>query len=168
MSDLLVSIRRAKTEDSVGLSRVFDASWREAYQGVIPGLALEKLIARRSAEWWRSAIGRGRPLVVLDVGEGVVGYVSYGRCRNRGLHADGEIDELYLTPEYQGVGYGKRLFKAVRNDLRDREMPRVAVWALADNPRARGFYESLGGRSIAHVEERIGGVPLAKIAYLFT
>jgi ribosomal protein S18 acetylase RimI-like enzyme len=93
--------------------------------------------------------------------------VSYGRCRDRSLPADGEIDELYLAPEYQGVGYGRRLFNAVRNDLRDREMGRIVVWALADNERACGFYEGLGGRSVARIDERIGGVPLSKVAYLF-
>ena len=62
---------------------------------------------------------------------------------------------------------GRRLFKAVRNDLRDREMPRLLVWALADNERACRFYGGLGGRTVARVEERIGGVPLVKLAYLF-
>jgi ribosomal protein S18 acetylase RimI-like enzyme len=167
MSDLLVSIRRAKADDSAGLSRVFETAWREAYLGVIPGLALEKLIARRSAEWWRVAIARGRPLAVLDVGQGIAGYVSYGRCRDRRLQAQGEIDELYLAPEYQGVGYGRRLFRAVRNDLHDRSMNRIGIWALSENDRARHFYESLGGRNVTEVEERIGGVTLAKTGYLF-
>jgi hypothetical protein len=62
---------------------------------------------------------------------------------------------------------GRRLFKAVLNDLRHTEMGRVVVWALAENERACAFYASLGGRSIARVEERIGGTPLAKVAYLF-
>jgi len=167
MSDQVISIRRAKTDDAEGLSRVFDAAWREAYQGIIPNIALERMISRRGPLWWRSTIGRGRPLVVLDIGQGVAGYVSYGRCRDRSVPADGEIDELYLAPEYQGIGFGRRLFKAVRNDLRDHDMNRVVVWALADNERACAFYERLGGRSIAHVDERIGGVSLTKVAYLF-
>jgi len=167
MSDLLVSIRRAKAEDAPALSRVFDSAWREAYQGIIPGVALEKMLSRRGPRWWRSTVGRGRPLAVIDIGQGIAGYVSYGRCRDRSLPADGEIDELYLAPEYQGVGLGRRLFKAVRNDLHDREMGRIVVWALADNERACAFYENLGGRSIAKVEERIGGTPLGKVAYLF-
>ena len=167
MSDLLVSIRRAKTEDAVGLSRVFDAAWREAYQGIIPGVALEKMLARRGPRWWRSTVGRGRPLAVLDIGQGIAGYVSYGRCRDRSLPAEGEIDELYLAPEYQGLGFGRRLFRAVRNDLGDRGMPRLVVWALAENGRACAFYEGLGGRSIARVDERIGGMALGKVAYLF-
>jgi ribosomal protein S18 acetylase RimI-like enzyme len=167
MSDLLVSIRHAKPEDAAGLSRVFDQAWREAYQGIIPGVALERMLARRGPGWWRSTVSRGRPLAVLDIGQGIAGYVSYGRCRDRSLPAKGEIDELYLAPEYQGLGFGRRLFKAVRNDLGDRAMQRIVVWALADNERACAFYEHMGGRSIAEVKERIGGVSLSKLAYLF-
>jgi ribosomal protein S18 acetylase RimI-like enzyme len=167
MSDLLVSIRHAKPEDALGLSPVFEAAWREAYQGIIPGVSLEKMLARRSARWWRSTVTRGRPLAVLDVGQGIAGYASYGRCRDRTIPAEGEIDELYLAPEYQGLGFGRRLFRAVRNDLSHRNMPRMVVWALAENERACAFYGRLGGRAIARVEERIGGVPLGKVAYLF-
>ncbi|MCB8819159.1 GNAT family N-acetyltransferase [Microvirga rosea] len=167
MSDLLVSIRHAKPADAQALSHVFESAWREAYRGIIPGLALEKMLTRRGPRWWRSTVTRGRPLVVIDLGQGVAGYISYGRCRDRSLPAEGEIDEFYLLPEYQGVGLGRRLFQAARNDLRDRGMGRVAVWALADNERACAFYEGMGGRRITRVEERIGGAPLAKVAFLF-
>ncbi len=167
MSDLLVSIRHAKPADAEALSHVFESAWREAYRGIIPGVTLEKMLTRRGPRWWRSTVTRGRPLVVIDLGQGVAGYISYGRCRDRSLPAEGEIDEFYLLPEYQGIGLGRRLFRAVRNDLRDKGMSRVAVWALADNERACAFYERMGGRSVARVEERIGGTPLAKVAYLF-
>jgi ribosomal protein S18 acetylase RimI-like enzyme len=167
MKELVISIRRAKSEDAAALSAVFDAAWREAYQGIIPALALERMMARRGPRWWLSTIGRGRPLVVLDIGETIAGYVSYGRCRDRSLPADGEVDELYLAPEYQGLGFGTRMFKAVRNDLSDREIKRVVVWALSDNERACAFYQRLGGKLIAETTERIGGAQLSKVAYLF-
>jgi ribosomal protein S18 acetylase RimI-like enzyme len=167
MSDLLVSIRHAKPQDASGLARVFEQAWREAYQGIIPGVALERMLARRGPRWWQSTASRGRPLAVLDIGQGIAGYVSYGRCRDRALPAKGEIDELYLAPEYQGLGFGRRLFKAVRNDLAHRDMGPLVVWALADNERACAFYEGMGGRSVAQVKERIGGVSLSKVAYLF-
>jgi ribosomal protein S18 acetylase RimI-like enzyme len=167
MSTLSISIRRARPADARSLSDVFDSAWREAYAGIIPGVALERMMARRGPRWWSSAIGRGRPLAVLDVGEAIAGYTSYGRCRDRGLPADGEVDELYLSPEYQGLGFGRRLFKAVRNDLSDRGIRRVVVWCLTDNERARAFYDHLGGRQVAETSERIAGVTLGKVAYLF-
>lgn len=167
MSTQVISIRRARHDDAGMLSDVFEEAWREAYQGIIPGVALERILARRGRRWWSAAIGRGRPLVVLEMGEAVAGYVSYGRCRDRSLKAEGEIDELYLAPEYQGLGLGKRLFKAVRNDFADRGMPRTAVWSLADNDRARSFYDALGGTVVARSADRIAGASLPKIAYLF-
>ena len=45
MSTRTTSIRRAREADLGSLSTVFDASWREAYRGIIPGVALERLIA---------------------------------------------------------------------------------------------------------------------------
>jgi GNAT superfamily N-acetyltransferase len=168
MKELVISIRRAKSEDAAALSNVFDSAWREAYRGIIPSVALERMIARRGPRWWLSTIGRGRPLVVLDVAEAIAGYVSYGRCRDRSLPADGEIDELYLTPEYQGIGFGKRLFKAVRNDMLDRDVKRIIVWSLSDNERACEFYQSMGGKCIKETTERIGGATLGKVAFLFS
>ena len=167
MSELVISIRHARPQDAAALSGVFDAAWREAYQGMIPDLALRKMIARRGPRWWRSAVGRSRPLVVLDIGEAIAGYASYGRCRSGTTLADGEVDELYMAPECQGIGFGTRLFKAVRNDMGDRGARRILVWALADNERACAFYQGLGGRPVAQTTEHIAGIPLGKTAFLF-
>lgn len=167
MSELVISIRRARIGDAAALASVFEAAWREAYLGIIPGVALHRMLARRGLRWWQATIEHGRPLVVLDVHDTVAGYVSYGRARNRHLPAEGEIDELYLRPEYQGLGFGTRMFRAVRNDLADRDIGRVLVWCLSDNVRARAFYERLGGRAVAETTERVAGVPLGKVGYLF-
>ena len=104
MSTRTTSIRRAREADLGGLSKVFDASWREAYRGIIPGVALEQLIAQRDRAWWRGALRRGRPIALLDTGAAIVGYATYGRARGRGLGTEGEVDEIYLRPEYQGLG----------------------------------------------------------------
>ncbi len=167
MTAITISIRRARSEDANDLSGVFDNTWRETYQGILPAITLERMISRRGPRWWLQTIGRGRPLVVLDVGDRVAGYVSYGRCRDRSLPADGEIDEFYLAPEYQGLGFGKRLFNAVRNDLSDRGATRVAVWGLSDNDRACGFYRRMGGRLIAESNERFGSTTLSKSCFLY-
>ncbi|AYO85108.1 MULTISPECIES: GNAT family N-acetyltransferase [Methylobacterium] len=168
MSTRTTSIRRAREADLGSLSTVFDASWREAYRGIIPGVALERLIAGRDRAWWRSALRRGRPIALVETGERVVGYAAYGRTRSRALGTEAEIDELYLLPEYQGVGLGRRLFKAVRNDLADHGLTRLGVWSLEDNARAGAFYEGLGGQAGPRVLDRVAGVALPKVGYLFS
>ena len=167
MNAMVISIRKARSDDAGGLSAVFDAAWREAYLGIIPGIALDRLLSRRGPRWWSGAVARPRPLVVFDIGQSIAGYCSYGRCRDRGLPAEGEIDEIYFSPEYQGCGFGSRMLRAVRNDLAARGMKRVLVWSLAENERARAFYESRGGEIVARASERIAGIELQKVAYLF-
>ncbi len=168
VNQIVISIRRAKPSDAVGLAGVHDAAWREAYRGIIPGVTLERMIAKRGPRWWRlAAAARGRPLVVLDLGDRVGGYASYGPSRSLSLPQRGEVDELYLDPVFQGLGLGRKLFNAVRHDLAAQGKKSLVVWALADNERACGFYQALGGRQVSRGETRFGGVPLERVAYAF-
>jgi L-amino acid N-acyltransferase YncA len=167
MKEIVIGIRRARAEDAVAVAEVFAAAWREAYAGIIPGVALEQMLARRGPAWWRSATARRRPLVVLDVADTVAGYIAYGRCRDRSLPAEGEIDEFYLAPQYQGLGFGRRMLNAVRNEFADRGVKRVAVWALAEKRTRLRFLRTPGGRRIAETRERIAGREMTKVAFLF-
>jgi len=167
MVETVISIRPAKPGDEDDIAAVHDAAWREAYRGVIPGRELERMIARRGAVWWRLAIVRRTPLLVLEFGEAVVGYVSYGRNRVPALGLGGEIFELYLAPECQGCGLGRRMFEAARKDLAGHGYATFVVWALADNERAMGFYRQLGGRIVRRAHETFGGQERERVAFGF-
>ncbi len=161
----LIKLRRPKRADAADLAAVYEESWREAYQGLLPHLTLERMIARRGSGWWRANLSRGGSYLALEFDGDVVGYASYGHCRSPALGYDGEIYELYLKPVCQGNGFGRRLFRETRDALRSRGMPRHLVWALACNERGRIFYKVLGGRAVAQTTEKLGGKPVDKIAY---
>jgi GNAT superfamily N-acetyltransferase len=108
MSTTLIEIRRAKTADAPAVAATHDAAWRNSYQGIIPGPELEKLINRRGPGWWENAIAKGSRVALLSFGDRIAGYANYGRNRARSLFYDGEIYELYLCPEFQGLGFGRR------------------------------------------------------------
>ena len=114
MSTTLIEIRRAKTSDASDVADTHDEAWRTAYQGIIPGNELDKLITRRGPDWWDSAIRKGSRITILQFGDRIAGYANYGRNRARSLFYDGEVYELYLRPEFQGLGFGRRLFNAAR------------------------------------------------------
>jgi ribosomal protein S18 acetylase RimI-like enzyme len=163
----LITIRRARSDDAIEIANVHDAAWRDAYRGIIPGRELERMIARRGSRWWRSAIKRGSRISVLEFDESVGGYCSYGRNRVPSLPFQGEIFELYLAPEFQGLGFGRRLFQAACADLADYGYGSVVVWALADNERALGFYERLGGKIVSQARERFGNEVRERVALGF-
>lgn len=172
MRELVISIRRARSTDARGLAEVHDGAWREAYQGILPGVALERMIAKRGPDWWRQSTARdssafSRQVLVLEVGDEIGGYVVYGPNRTLSLPQRGEIDALYLDPACQGLGFGRRLFRAARRDLSGKSLDSTVIWCLDANTRGAQFYLGLGGSAHARSELRIGGADFPATAYAF-
>ena len=165
MSTTLIEIRRAKPSDASDVAVAHDEAWHAAYQGIIPGTELTKLVNRRGPEWWHSAIRKGSRIALMQFGDTIAGYANYGRNRARSLYYDGEIYELYLKPEFQGLGFGRRLFTAARRDLAQSGLKSLVIWALSDNDPAVEFYRALGGRAVARSSERFGTKVLDKVAF---
>lgn len=166
MTSLVIDVRPARLGDAAALSDVYASSWREAYSGIIPALTLQKMIVRRSAAWWRGIMKR-RAILVLEVSGAIAGYATFAPALGRSQSGAAEIQELYLAPEYQGIGLGARLFAAALKRIRSRGYGRVLVRALADNDRANGFYLRRGGTLIARGEESLGGRHLPCLWYEF-
>jgi GNAT superfamily N-acetyltransferase len=112
------------------------------------------------------------PETAAPAGE-IVGYASYGP--ERGLngtprtrrdsphsrdHRRAELYALYVTPGWWSTGTGRALMHRVLEETRREDYPRIVLWVLAQNVRARRFYERAGfrpqGRS--HVLHELGGV----------
>jgi ribosomal protein S18 acetylase RimI-like enzyme len=165
MNTNLIEIRRARASDAASIAAAHDDAWRTAYRGIIPGPELEKLVMRRGASWWDGAIRKGSRVSILAFGDEIAGYANYGRNRARSLIYDGEIYELYLRPEYQGIGFGRRLFTSARRDLAQGGMKSLVLWALSDNEPAVEFYRALGGTAVARSSERFGDKTLDKVAF---
>lgn len=165
MTTTTIEIRRARLDDADALAAAHDEAWRCAYRGLIPGMELERLINRRGPIWWKTAVERGSRISLLMFGSEIAGYANYGRNRAKSLPYAGEIYELYLRPEYQGLGFGRRLFGAARKDLIGAGLPSTVVWALAENDPATSFYRALGGRAVARSSETFGTQVLDKLAF---
>lgn len=166
MTALVIDVRPARASDAEQLADAHAAAWREAYSGIIPALALERMIIRRSAPWWRAVLSR-RSIVVLDVGGTIAGYASFAPAHGRVQPGAAEVQEIYLRPEYQGIGLGLRLFSAVLKRVKARGFRKVLVRALADNERATDFYRRRGGKLVAKSEESLGGKALPCVWFEF-
>ena len=159
-----VSVRQARLRDASALAEVFRDSWLLAYRGIIPHGHLSTMIARRGAPWWRHSLTRPDNIIVLEAGGRVAGYSTFGPSRMAG-RPRGEIYELYLAPDHQGMGMGERLFESARQRLDDMRLDGLVVWALSENESACDFYWRRGGRPIGRGGERFGGKQLAKTGF---
>lgn len=189
MKPVLIRTRLARVEDASDLSKVHRASWLNAYNGILNGSALRDAIAKRNPAWWQSAVERlnAEPvtmgqfnegsreatsrsqLLVLEFEKRIVGYANFGGSRRnyppQTSESWGEIYELYLLPEFQGVGLGKRLFKATRSQLKAMGHGALVVWALEANDLGREFYEAMGGEPFVRSHEIFGGAQAPTIGY---
>ncbi len=162
-----IGVRRALSADASRIAAVHDAAWAGAYRGIIPGRDLERMITRRGPVWWKRALDRHTAVLVLEIGGEIRGYATVGPNRMRMLPYAGEIYEIYLAPEAQGLGFGRLLFEAARQELRRYGLAAFTVRVLADNDGARGFYERLGGVVAAETGERIGETTLPIVVFGF-
>ena len=166
MTTITTDIRAAMPTDAPALAAVHEASWREAYAGVLPPRALMGFINRRGLGWWVRTV-RHAGVLVLEVGGEVAGYATFGRNRTGALPQGGEVYELYLAPEYQGLGFGRRLLTAALDALAAGGAKGAVVWSIEDNERAMAFYRACGGRDIAEGTERFDDKVLNKVAFSF-
>jgi ribosomal protein S18 acetylase RimI-like enzyme len=167
MNTLTIDIRKAEPRDAAAIADVHQQAWNGAYAGIIPHRALTSMINRRGSDWWANAIRRSATVLVVEIGGKVAGYTTLGKNRARELKQQGEIYELYLRPEYQGIGLGSRLFAAARERLAHNGLKGMVVWALEDNQNALAFYAGAGGRDIAEGVEVFEQKALKKVAFVW-
>lgn len=149
--------------DRTALAALDAAAWLEAYRGVISGVTLDRMVAARRARWLTAPPSPATR--VLRLGNVPQGFASFGPNRSRYTQAGGELYELYVAPEAQGMGIGGLLLDEARAGIAAAGMRGMVVWSLASNSRALSFYESRGGRKIAGGMEHLGGSALPTVAF---
>lgn len=137
------NVRTAVSADAQGIAAVHVASWRWAYEGLMPEGLLAGLSVDARTRQWQEQLKTGATAVFVAEAQGrISGFASCGPSRDpEGL---GEVYAIYLLQEAQGNGLGSGLWEAATGWLRQQGFSRVKVWVLDSNELARGFYERMG------------------------
>jgi ribosomal protein S18 acetylase RimI-like enzyme len=172
------TIRRGRKTDATAIGRVYVETWQSAYPGLLPDAMLARMSDVRHSAWWSRALGDPREsrgiFVAEDEEMGVVGFGSCGPVREipdafqGGLDGTesrvGEVYTLYVEPDFQNQGLGRRLLDAMLHQLQADGCDTAILWMLADNP-ARFFYEGLGGAPVGRRADRMAGTEVEEVAY---
>jgi ribosomal protein S18 acetylase RimI-like enzyme len=158
-------IRLARASDAYPLANIHVASWHATYRDLIAPHNLARIEFKRTLARFRRHFWQDDDSLmhVLELKSGIVGYACSGSTRDLGMR--GEVYELYLDPNLQRRGHGRRLLSTALWALAGRGQSPALVWVLSENHGARRFYEMMGGREIAEADARFGDQTLAKTAY---
>ena len=170
----MIAIRRARRTDAAAIGRVHVETWQSTYAGLLPDAMLVRMSDVRQTAWWSRALAdprEQRGIFVADDEEmGVVGFGSCGPVRETPEGLDGteqrvgEVYTLYVEPDFQNQGLGRRLLDAMFRQLQADGCDTAVLWMLAENP-TRFFYEGLGGAVVGRRVDRMGGTPVEEVAY---
>ena len=130
-------------ENLMDAARVHAAAWRESHRDICTPEFVAAHTAQRQADYLRKEQAAGKELWLL-LSPGPVGIVStWGDL----------IENLYVRPERQGLGYGGQLlcFAAAR-------CPRPTRWVLSSNQFAYEWYRREGFRPTGVDKPLSGGL----------
>jgi L-amino acid N-acyltransferase YncA/8-oxo-dGTP pyrophosphatase MutT (NUDIX family) len=152
----MYTIRKAVPEDAEGITMVNVYTWKTAYQGLIPGKLIDTRIEEleERTEKCRKAIEEHVHYLVAEDSGRIIGFCSYGKCRNDNYKGAGEIYALYVREKYQNTGIGKTLFDAAVGDMASKNYGEMIVNCLKGNP-ALGFYQHKSGRVVGERQDEI-------------
>lgn len=152
-----------KSDDRWQISRIYEESWKFAYQGIVPQDYLNSIPA---GHWADHLDRKGVNSIIMVENEEIIGTSSFCRSRSPEFFDFGEIISIYLLPQYIGRGYGRQLLDAAVRELAAMGFQDIFLWALAENQRARKFYEKNGFVQTEHcMEHVIGGKKLLEVQY---
>ena len=160
-----ITIRAARPADARGIARLDIETWRTTYAGMVSASYLVGLSERRRELGWRSVILR-EPRDVRIAVEARGAIRGFGSCGpNRGdRFFSGEVFTLYVAPDWQNQGIGRRLLIALFRRLVAVGRRSAIIWVLRDNP-SRFFYERLGAHQVSHKPLVVGGSAVEAVAY---
>ena len=154
-----------KSDDRTAISKVYEESWKYAYQGIVPQDYLDDI---PKGQWALRIEQADRKNLVMVQNEMIIGTSGFGKSRMKEMNGFGEIISLYFLPEYMGKGYGRLLLQAVVSELKKMGFDKVFLWVLEENQNARYFYEKCGFvQTERWLFSDIGGKKLKEVQYCY-
>jgi ribosomal protein S18 acetylase RimI-like enzyme len=153
-------VRAAMLDDAPALGRVQVEAWLSAHRGQMPDAAWQKRLDEwtpdASAQAWarlltEQADGDPARVVLLiaedDAGD-LVGLVLGTEVDDDTSGTIAQIGALYVLPDWQGHGLGRRLLREAASQLATLGFSTLHIGVLTANLPARRFYEAMGGCEI--------------------
>lgn len=166
-----IQLRRATVLDAEAIATIRIEGWRSTYRGMIPDSYLDDMDMSENVLHWR-AILQALPskedalcVYVAVSDDEIVGFVSAMKLAEPKLGKEGEINAIYIRPQWQRCGIGKRMMHKAARSLQAMGCQSCVIWVIDGNAQARNFYEELGGEILIEQDFSWDGLDLTEVGY---
>ncbi|WP_203334181.1 GNAT family N-acetyltransferase [Planococcus beigongshangi] len=155
-------IRTGTSQDITAVQEIAHTSWNDTYQNIIPSNIQQSFLDKSySVPMMEMRLKKTILLLAEHEGE-AVGFANFTKLDDDG---DAELIALYMKPEHQRNGYGKKLLHSGLTYLLDGS--NLFVYVECENMKGRRFYEANGFELVEEFEELFEGHPLQTAKYVY-
>ncbi|PTM56835.1 GNAT family N-acetyltransferase [Desmospora activa] len=146
-----VQIRPIRETDLLGVQKVAHTTWFNTYNKILPEESIQKFLSHAYSldhlkkSWEEDIKKTPRQFYVIADKDSIIGY---GQLTER-APAEYELTRIYILPEFQGKGLGKRLLNQLIDTIHP--LQRMFAWVEKENSVGRTFYQSMN----FHVEKEL-------------
>lgn len=159
-----MNVRHLRDRDDVrAVLRVHRASWRAAYDDILPERVLDRLSGEPTDEEVAEYFDRVRDRDGFLVAEREGALVGYAYVRWEETKAfvgpdEAGLKEIYVHPDHWGDGVGTELLERAV-DLVPEDATALKLEAFAENEVGARFYEARGFERVGSREVEVAGEP---------
>ena len=140
--DLL--IRRAEPRDVEGMSVVVDSAWRTNYGHIFTEEQIKAFTGDHRRKSFTKMLDDGKNVFVLLSDGSITAVCAAQGCDEVPFCEYAEIIQLYVLPEYQRKGLGKKLLSHAFRNIHEQGFKGVVLYTAEKNENACRFYEKFG------------------------
>jgi len=161
-----ITYREARLVDCETVARVLVRSWRESFADLVPQSVMDRITveSRIDAFEKRFQTDSYRMFVAEVADLGIIGFADCGQPREKIDTYQAELYAIFLLPEFQGTGVGRRLFSMCVEAVVKSGKSSMYLLAFEASPY-RSFYDKMGGKLVRKRPVEIEGMTFDAVVY---
>ncbi|MFF2753881.1 GNAT family N-acetyltransferase [Psychrobacillus sp. NPDC058041] len=155
-------IRAITLEDLTTVQQIAKISWNDTYKGIIPEEIQQLFLDKAYSNTMLAKRMEKTIFLLAEYENNAVGFANFTYVDEDG---DAELTAIYVLPEFQQLGLGKKMLLAGLNKMPTGKQ--LFVYVECENRGARIFYERFGFECLEEFDEYFEGHPLSTAKYVY-
>ena len=164
-----ITYRKPSPAEAETFAHLHVKCWRETYPAYLPAELMATFSAEKRLPMWQASLVNPERFILGAYADGIpVGFVMSGPSDEKHIpEQDGHLWALYIAAAQHRKGIGRALANAAVQHWLDQGGSTMTIGVLAENKRARAFYERLGAKLLKYNTYNWSGFDLPDCLYIW-